>query len=818
MGLQLSNRPLPDSTMKRIAALILLAGLAAQAHAFEPFTVKDIRVEGLQRIAAGTVFSYLPVEIGQTMDDAKASQAIRALFKTGFFSDVELVRQGDILVVKVAERPSISSLTMHGNKDIKTDQLTKGLNDAGLSAGNTFDRQTLEQVKQELVRQYNNRGKYNVTIEPHVTRLDRNRVAIDIEIHEGKAAKIQEINVVGNQAYTDKQVLENWESGTPNLTSWYSNNDQYSREKLSGDLEKLSSFYLDRGYADFSVDSAQVTISPDKRSIYIAAAIKEGDVYSISGIHLLGDLILPESSLQGLLRVKAGDTFDRHSIELSSDAITSVLANIGYAFAKVTPVPKIDKEHKTVDLSFYVEPGQRVYVRRINFKGNTRTEDEVLRREMRQFEGAWYSQAAIDRSKVRLQRLGFFKSVKIDTAKVPGTADQVDLNVNVEEESSGSLVFGVGYSQVSGIILSTSVSENNFLGTGDKVSASVEKSSFLKQYQVSYVNPYLTDSGISLGYNLSYLELNQEQENIASYLSNDASFSTTLGLPISETDTVNVGLGYSKNQLQLIPGLSPQAFFSQIDQIGHKTIRTTTLNLSYGHDTINKYFKPTRGGLQTFGAEVALPGAAVQYYKLSASTRDYFELPKGFVGVLSGTVGYGKTYGDSTKLSVPFADSTGQIRNLTFPFFENFYAGGVRDVRGFQDNTLGPRICSGVITDGKADPSAIATASGRCPTGSAFFNPQPLGGAFKILGTAELALPFFKNNDKARLSLFTDVGNVFTSYHDFKVGDLRASAGLSLQWQAPVGPIVINLAFPVRDKPEDKPFEEHLQFAFGTTF
>lgn len=802
--------------MKKIAALLLLACLAAQAHAFEPFTVSDIRIEGLQRIAPGTVLSYLPVERGQNIDDAKAQAAIRALFKTGFFSDVQLERQGDILVIKVIERPSIATLTIHGNKDIKTDQLEKGLKSAGLSTGDTFDRQTLEQVKLELVRQYNNRGKYNVSIEPHVTRLDRNRVAIDIEIREGKAAKIQEINIVGNHAFSDKEIRSGWESGTPNWTSWYSNNDQYSREKLSGDLEKLSSYYLDRGYADFGVDSAQVTISPDKRDIYIAAAVKEGDVYKISDVHLLGDLILPEPALRSLLRIGPGDTFSRRNIELSSDAITNVLANIGYAFAKVTPVPKLDKERHTVDLSFYVEPGQRVYVRRINFKGNTRTEDEVLRREMRQYEGAWYSQAAIDRSKIRLQRLGYFKSVKIDTAKVAGTADQVDLDIHVEEESSGSLIFGVGYSQVSGVILSASVSENNFLGTGDKVSAAIEHSSFLKQYQVSYLNPYLTDSGISLGYNIKYLELNQGQANIANYLSNDAAFSTYLGIPISETDTVNLGLGYSKNKLQILPGFTPQAFIDQLDQIGHFTIRTTTLNLSYGHDTLNKYFKPTRGGIQTIGAEVALPGGTVQYYKLTATTRNYFKLPKGFVGVLGGTIGYGSTYGSKT-LSVPFADSTGQIRNLSFPFFENFYAGGVRDVRGFQDNTLGPRVCSGKITNGKADPGAIADASGHCPAGS-FFNPQPLGGAFKVLGTAELALPFFKDNDKARLSIFADVGNVFTSYQDFKASDLRGSVGLSLQWQAPVGPIVINLAMPVRDKPEDKPYEERIQFAFGTTF
>lgn len=816
--------------MKRIAALILLAGLAVQAYAFEPFTLSDIRVEGLQRIAAGTVFSYLPVEIGQTMDDAKAQQAIRALFKTGFFSDVQIDRQGDIMVIKVVERPSISSLTIHGNKDVKTEQLTSGLKDAGLYAGSTFDRQTLDEVRQELIRQYNNRGKYNVSVDLHVTDLDRNRVAIDIEIHEGKAAKIQWINVVGNNAFTDKQILSDWESGTPNWTSWYSNNDQYSRDKLSGDLEKLSSYYLDRGYADFSVDSAQVTISPDKQGIYIAAAIKEGEVYTLSDIHLLGDLILPESALRGLVRVKVGDIFDRHSIELSSDAITSVLANIGYAFAKVTPLPKIDKEHRTVDLSFYVEPGQRVYVRRVVFKGNTRTEDEVLRREMRQFEGAWYSQAAVDRSKIRLQRLGYFKTVKIDTAKVAGTADQVDLNVSVEEESSGQLVFGVGFSQVSGIILSTSVSENNFLGTGDQVSASLQKSSFLKQYQVSYLNPYFTDSGISLGYNLSWLELNQQQDNIASYLSNTASFSTTMGVPISETDSVNLGLGYSKNKIEVIPGYTPGFFIDQLTAIGHFTIRDTTLNLSWGHDTLNKYFKPTRGGIQSVGAEISLPGSTVQYYKLSLSSRNYFELPKGFVGLLSGSIGYGKTYGNSSDIGVPFADSTGQIRTLSFPFFENFYAGGVRDVRGFEDNTLGPRVCSGVVmppppprapdaaAGGTSHPDPTAIAVGDHCAGGAFYNPQPIGGAFKVLGTAELRLPFFQDNDKAAISLFTDVGNVFTSYQDFQVGELRVSAGLSLQWQAPVGPIVINLAFPVRDKPEDKPFVEHLQFSFGTTF
>lgn len=803
--------------MKRVAALILFAALSvpAAAYAFQPFTVTDIRIEGLQRIAAGTVLSYLPVQPGQTMDDATAQKSIRTLFNTGFFSDVELERQGSILIVKVTERPSIASLSVRGNKDIKSDQLLKGLKGAGLAEGQTFDRLTLDQMRQQLIAQYNDRGKYNVTVDPHVTRLDRNRVAIDIEIHEGKAAKIQEINIVGNRSFTDREIRKDWESGTPNWTSWYSNNDQYSREKLSGDLTKLASYYLDRGYADFNINSAQVTISPDKRNIYIAAGIHEGDIFKISDIHLLGTLILPENALRQVLRIKPGEVFNRHDIELSSDAITDVLSNIGYAFAKVQPIPKIDEANHTVDLTFFITPGPRVYVRRINFKGNTQTQGQILRREMRQYEGAWYSQAAIDRSKVRLQRLGYFSDVNIDTAKVPGTTDEVDLNVTVKEESSGQFQFGVGYSQVSGIILSTSIANNNFLGTGNRISATFSKSLFLKQYQVSFFNPYLTDSGIGIGYNASVLKLNQAEQNIASYLSDTDSFSTYLSFPISETDSINAGIGINKTKLELIPGFTPAVFFDQVNKIGHRTIHNTPLTLSYSHDTLNRFFKPTRGGLQQISAEIALPGATVPYYKLTAATSDYFPLPFDFVGHVSGTLGYGKTY--SKDISVQYADSTGQIRTMSFPFFENFYAGGVRDVRGFEDNTLGPRICSGLINaDGTPADSAISK-SGAC-LGGTFFRPQPVGGSFKVLGSAELVLPFFKDNDKARISLFADMGNVYSSYGDFNASDLRASVGISLQWIAPVGPIVINLAEPIRDKPEDKPYEERLQFYFGRTF
>ena len=769
--------------MKRIAALILLACLTAKANAFEPFVVSGIRVDGLTRIAPGTVFSYLPVEQGDTLTDARAQEAIRALFRTGFFSDVSLDRQGNILVVTVVERPSIAKIDIRGNKDIKTEELMKGLKQIGLAEGDTFDRLALERVQQELTRQYYNRGKYNVTIDPHVTHLDRNRVAIDIEIREGKAARIKEINIVGNTAYSDKQIRSDFESSTSNWTSWYSHDDQYSREKFTGDLEKLQNFYLDRGYANFAINSTEVAISPDKRDMYIDADVHEGHLYKIADVKLLGRLVLPEEALRRLVLVKPGDTFSRRRIEASTNAITLVLSNIGYAFAKVTPVPKIDKENRTVDLTLFIEPGQRVYVRRIVFEGNTSTEDLVLRREMRQFEGGWYSQAAIDRSKIRLERLGFFSKVTIKNERVPGSTDQVDLKVKVKEEPSGALQFGLGYAQITGMIGSVSVSQRNFMGTGKQISAQIQESSYLKSYVFSYLDPYFTQSGISLGYNFSYTVLNQGQANIASYLYNTKAFSTYIGIPISETDTVNLGLGLSSNVINTYPNITPQSLINYQNQVGHKTIHSWTSTISYAHDTRNRYFTPSRGGLQYVSAEVAMPGSTVEYYKLFAQSSNYFPLPKHFVLGLNGSVGYGSTYGKDS--------------NLAFPFWQNYYAGGVTDVRGFQLNTLGPKE----IVPGYS----IA---------------QPIGGSFKVRGAANLflPLPFLRDSNTARVALFYDMGNVFSTYSQFHWGGLASSVGIGLQWRAPIGPIDISYAIPIRYSPAEAPFISHLQFTFGSAF
>lgn len=784
-----------ESTMKRVAALILLSALSAKALAVTPFVVSDIRVEGLQRIAAGTVFSYLPIEKGDTLNDASAQQAIRALYRTGFFSDIELEHQGDILIVKVVERPSIAKLDIHGNKAIKTDDLKKGLKSIGLSEGSTFDRLALDRVRKELIQQYYNRGRYNVSVDPHVVRLNNNRVNIDIEIREGETARIKAINIVGNTVFTDKQIRSNFESDTTNWLSWYSKDDQYSREKVSGDLEKLGSYYMDRGYADFAVTSTQVAINPTKRDMYITASIKQGDVYKISDVHLLGDLILPEKTMRQFVFIGKGDTFNRARIQASAKAMKSILANIGYAFADVKPIPKLDKKNHTVDLTFYVKPGQRVYVRRITFSGNTRTEDNVLRREMRQLEGTWYSKAAIERSKTRLKQLGYFKDVKIDHKRVPGTDDEVDLTVTVKEQNAGSLQFGVGYSQYSGTIFTASVSQNNFLGTGDKFSVGVQTSRYYKSLNLRYVNPYVTDSGISVGYNLSYSKTDFGDTNFANYENSTRAFSMFVGIPISESDRLTAGLGLESNRVNLYPFYSPQSYLDYQNALGYKTAHSWTFNTSYTHETRNAYWAPTAGGVQSLSLDVALPGSTVEYWKLYYRGNHYWPVGGGFVLYLNGEIGYGDTYGNQTYSRTFGPNKAGE--KVGFPFWQNYFSGGVRDVRGFQDNTLGPRETSGY-----------------------YYYPTPIGGSFKVLGTAQVFLPIpgLKNVSTARVALFTDVGNVYKDYKSFDASKLRASYGVSLQWQAPIGPLVISYAIPFRDQPGDRHYEERFQFTFGSSF
>ncbi|HWT15339.1 MAG TPA: outer membrane protein assembly factor BamA [Patescibacteria group bacterium] len=806
--------------MKRIAALVLVASLCAQnAAAFDAFTVSDIRLEGLTRIPAGTVFSALPIEKGDRIDSSRASAAVRALFKTGFFNDIELSRQGDILVVKVSERPAISKLEITGNKDLKTEDLMKGLRDIGLVEGETFNRLELDRLTQELTRQYNNRGKYNVSIKPEVEDLDRNRVSIKITVSEGKAAKIRHLNVVGNKAFPDEDIIESFESGSSNWLSWYKRDDQYSREKLSGDMEKLASYYQDRGYVDFAVESTQVSISPNRKELFVTANVREGDVYTLTDIKLTGELVVKEDLLRKLITAKPGETYSRGKLERASEAMTRVLSNIGYAFAEVTPVPTVDREKREVGVTFFVNPGKRAYVRRINFIGNQRTQDEVLRREMRQLEGAWFSQAAIDRSKGRLQRLGYFKEVTVETPKVPGSDDQVDINFTVEEQSAGSFQFGVGYSELQGIITSVSLTQRNFLGTGNTVGTTIQNNDYVKRFDFNFFDPYFTDDGLSIGYNFSLRELDQGQANLAAYTADTAAGEVLFGIPLTEVDTLSLSFGLDKNDITTVDGSTPPSLIQYlVDELGDRarntfpcngpdtdtdgdgpdtdtdittgvcngvfrqwTVNTWAVQAGWQRDSRNKFFAPTRGSYQRIGAEVALPGSDLEWYKIGYEIGRYFPLWGDYSLLAKAELGYGDGYGETGSL----------------PFYQNFYAGGVRSVRGFEDNTLGP-----------TEP-AYANSSYL----------QPLGGAFKAVGGLELIIPTPMtkgDSDTAQLSAFVDVGNVFEDFDAFDAGELRASAGLSLKWQAPVGPIIINLVRPIKKQDGDR--TEGIQFSFGQQF
>jgi len=680
-------------------------------------------------------------------------------------------------------------------------------------------------VTQELTRQYNNRGKYSVEITPTVSRLDRNRVDVTIKVNEGKAAKIRYVNLIGNETYEQKELTDTWESSKTAWNSWYRRNDQYSKEKLSGDLEKLNNYYLDRGHVDFSIDSTQVSISPDKRDMYISASLSEGEIYTISSVELVGDTILPKENIEHMLLVHPGQTFSRSLLEFTSDAIVATLGNIGYAFAQVNPIPEINREERTVAVKLQIIPGPRVQVRRIVFRGNNRTSDEVMRREMRQFEGSWYSQAAIDRSKVRLQRLGYFESgsINVETEPVAGSHDEVDVIFNVAETTSGSFMFGLGYSQLAGVTTSVQLSQNNFLGRGNRVSIEAQRNVYLQRYAFSFMNPYFTDEGLSLGYNLWWREFDNSEFNTAQYSSTNAAMQTILGIPITETDSISALVGLDRNQIFAFAGATPQSIVDYIDAFGSRTFHAWRTELAWARDSRNDYLQPTRGTLQRIGLEVSLPGSTAEYYKINYEFSKYWPMYRWLVLNTRLELGYGDSYGQDvnrqvcwnvipgtpgtpatgstpatpgTPASTKVVDCTGpfdQTRNLTasgLPFYENFYAGGPRSVRGFRDNTLGPR-------------ENAANSTYR----------QPIGGALKTIGSLEMFFPQLIKSPAARVSAFVDFGNVFKNLDGFESSELRASTGIALMWRAPVGPISISYAFPIRDKEGDE--LERLQFTFG---
>ena len=754
---------------------LLLCAVFVPLEAAEEFIIQDIRVEGLERITPGTVFNYLPMRVGDRFDDSRSSEAVRALFKTGFFDDVRLERDGNVLVFLFKERPAIGSIQMSGNKDVKTEDVLESLKQFGFAEGRVFVQAQLDQVEQELRRQYYSAGKYGARIETTVSPLDNNRVGIVIEVSEGVAARIKQINIVGNTVFEEAELLKQFESSAPGLLSFFTRDDQYSKQKLAGDLESLRSYYLDNGYLNFNVDSTQVSITPDKKDIYITINISEGEPFTVTEVRLAGDLIVPKEELFGLVEIGAGDLFSRKKVTDTSKRLTDRIGEEGYSFGNVNAIPDIDQAAKTVALTFFIDPGKRVYARRINFAGNVKTKDEVLRREMRQQEGGWLSTTQVERGKERLERTGYFKEVNVETVPVPGTADQVDVNYTVEEAPGGRLGGGLGFSPGQGVIFNASVVQDNFLGSGKRISFNFNNSRVNTNYAIGYLNPYFTVDGISQGFNLFYRDTNAARANLAAYETRDVGGEINIGFPVSENNSIFGALKYRKTQIDLLSRSGGQ-IRNFVNRNGSE-FDILSLSVSFSYDTTNRRILPDKGTLHRIRVEGSLPtfDNSLKYYKVDYQTKWFKYLYKDFVFSLSADLGYGDAYGETTEL----------------PFFENFFAGGPRTVRGFKTNTLGPLDS----------------------------NRRPLGGDTKIIGRAELIVPvpFLDEYKKSfRLTGFIDAGNVYGPGQKIDLGKIRYSTGIGAIWVSPFGVVQASIAMPLNKKTGDQ--TENFQFTFGASF
>lgn len=753
---------------------VAMVFVATSAHAVQDFVISDIRIEGLERLTAGTIFNYLPMKVGDQYNETRSGEVVRTLFKTGLFDDVRLERDGDVLVVIVKERPSIGSITLNGNEDIKSEDLIDGLRQIGFAEGRVFDQSQLDALERELRRQYFSLGKYGVKLESTVTELENNRVAVVIDISEGVAARIKQINIVGNESFKEKKLLKLFKLSTPNFLSFFTKKDQYSKQKLSADLEALRSFYLDKGYLKFNIDSTQVSITPDKKDIYITINVQEGEQYFVTEVRIAGDLIVEEEELFSMVEISNGDLFSRKRVTRSTTNLTDRLGDEGYAFANVNAVPDIDEENKTVELTFFMDPGKRVYVRRINFAGNTRTRDEVLRREMRQQEGGWIATTKVQRGKVRLQRLGFFKNVNVETPSVPGTTDQVDVNYTVEENPSGQLSAGLGFSQGQGLIFQTSIAQDNFLGSGKRINFAFNNSEVNRTFQLGYLNPYYTIDGISRGFSGFYRETDASNANVTRFDSTVWGGDVNFGIPITEFNSVFASLNYENTKINTSSTVAQEVQnFINANGSRYDILRLAS---SFTYDSRNKAILPDKGILHRLSAEVALPflDDSLEFYKVTYRTQLFVELIEDYVFSFRGDVSYGDAFG-STNI---------------FPFFENFYSGGPKSVRGYQENTLGPKDSLG----------------------------RPLGGNLRAFAGAEviLPIPFLEDIRSFRLSGFFDAGNVFGVNQDFEFDELRYSAGLSGIWVSPFGVLSVSFAAPIGDKAGDD--TQPVQFTFGTNF
>ncbi len=810
--------------MKRLNLFLLFLVLSSSAMA-KVFEVRDIRLEGLQRVSAGTVFASFPVNVGDVIDDSALRRATRSLFRTGYFSDVALAEDDGVLVIKLKERPAVAEINIEGNKAIKTEELMTALRDNGLSEGQIFKQEILEGMVQELQRQYVSQGRYGSSVKTDVKDLPRNRVAVDLDIDEGDVAAIKHINIVGNHDFDEEELLDSFELRTTGWLSWIKKDDQYAREKLSGDLERLESWYKDRGYLRFSIDSTQVAVSPSKESVYITVNITEGDVYKIEKIDLAGELVVPEEEIRRLIVLREGQTFSQVLMTTTSQYITQRLGNDGYAFAEVQGQPEIDEENNTANITFFVNPGKRVYVRRLEFRGNTKTADDVLRREMRQMEGAVASNSKIEMGKLRLERTRFVKpDVKVETPEVAGTNDQIDVIYSIEEQASGSVGATLGFSQTAGLVLGANYQEDNALGTGKQVGISLNRSDFQTRIGLNYTDPYFTVDGVSAGFGIFARTSDFAELNLTSYETDSIGMNLNFSYPLSEIERLSYGIGFENLAIDVSDRFSE--FVSKEillfrEQSGDEN-NLLSFNLGWQRSTLNRGVFATDGASQRLQLEV-VPALIddLSYYKITYSGQKFFPLGRlfkmfdGWSLRLRTEIGYGDGLGDTDRL----------------PFYKNFYAGGYNSVRGFERNGLGPRTER--TRFGIINPGTKLTKD----------NTDPFGGNTLVEASAELIfpLPFLKDQRSVQASFFFDAGNVFDTEcggnrtvtdpldpdnildvppqincYSPDAGELRYSVGVGATWLSGFGPITFSISMPLNGNELDE--KEVFQFSLGNTF
>lgn len=765
---------------RRLIAIAAIALCAGQALAVDPFTVKDIRVEGIQRTEAGTVFSYLPVRVGETYTDEKGAAAIKALYATGFFKDVRLEVEGNVLVVVVEERPAIAAVDFSGIKEFDKEQLTKALKEIGLGEGRIYDKALVDRAEQELKRQYLSRGLYGVQVTTTVTPIERNRVNISFSVDEGEVARIKQINFVGNKAFSDKELRELINLRTPGWFTWYTKADQYSKQKLTGDIETLRSFYLNRGYLEMVVESTQVSISPDKKDIYITVNINEGDKFTVSNVKLEGEMLGREQELKSLVTLNPGDVYSGEKLADSVKKISERMGNFGYAFANVNANPEINREKKEVSFTILIDPGKRVYVRHINIAGNTKTRDEVIRREFRQFEDSWYDGAKIKLSRDRVDRLGYFKEVNIETPEVTGTSDQVDVNMAVVEKPTGNILLGAGFSSSEKLTLTGSIQQANAFGSGNTLGIDVNTSRRNRTIAISQTNPYFTDDGVSRSYELFLRTSRPPEVNTGDYIVRTVGGNIRFGVPFSELDTVFFGIGVEQTKVETFTGVpgyndSPELYKRYVTDFGDGTTATThsfPLTVAWQRDSRDSALVPTVGRYQRVNLEVA-PAGSLKYYRAIYQHQWFKPLSRTMTLALNGEVDYGHG-----------------LEGKRYPIFKNFYAGGIGSVRGYDGSSLGPRALNG----------------------------DPLGGTTRIIGNAELQLPFPGSGADRTLRWFTflDGGNVYAEGQKVELSQLRYAAGIGVSWVSPIGPLKLSYGKALNAKPDDR--TQSLQFQLGTGF